>query len=421
MHGINLLILTAIEIFSIVVIWCSINNIKLSKYLVRICLFAILISISEMITEPLKVSGSYMYLLFLAGALIALKEPFKQTIVFVIITLMIGFAIQALQMLPFLLMGKDLDSIYTFSFALKVDLILAVVSLIIYKWVPLNKIKIKLMEVIDEIIFIAISIALIIVFVKLNWDFRKSYMWSQLALFSFIAVTLVLTQITFVKTVIEKKEQKKIIEVQNQYIPIITELVDDVKRKQHDFSNHLNTIYGIAQVEENALIGDKVKKYIQNLNEDLKDGNTLICMENKELAGILYSKQCQSNEMGISFEYQIKSQLHGSKLKGYQLSIILNNLIDNAFEAVKDNQDKDQRLVVVRTREENEKYYISVENYGPHFRMDHIPKIFSKGYSTKQTSDHGYGLYNVKKIVESVNGQIQLSFEDSIVLVEVIL
>lgn len=45
-----------------------------------------------------------------------------------------------------------------------------------------------------------------------------------------------------------------------------------------------------------------------------------------------------------------------------------------------------------------------------------ITDIFHKGFTTKKGDGHGYGLYNVKKIVQKYKGKIEVLIEDEDVI-----
>jgi sensor histidine kinase regulating citrate/malate metabolism len=136
----------------------------------------------------------------------------------------------------------------------------------------------------------------------------------------------------------------------------------------------------------------------------------LIQINNKVLSGIIYSKACQAKELGIDFSYSIKSDMSDASLEGYKLSEILNNLLDNAFDSALASEN---RKVILTIEEDECRHVIEVKNSGKSISPEHISRIFDKGYSTKASyGHHGYGLYNVKRIVESVKGQIQLQYDD---------
>ena len=85
-------------------------------------------------------------------------------------------------------------------------------------------------------------------------------------------------------------------------------------------------------------------------------------------------------------------------IETYELNIILCNLLENAIEAAKDSRKK----------------YLSVsilEKKG--MLMIHMTNSYSGEYhiTSKKGSGHGYGLKNVKNIVEKHQGNVETSYD----------
>lgn len=184
------------------------------------------------------------------------------------------------------------------------------------------------------------------------------------------------------------------------------DLVNDVKSKQHDFKNHLSTIYGIAQVSNEEDSKRKIKEYIEGLNESLSKEQYIISLDNRVLAGIIYSKLQRAEEMDIKFKYSINSDTNLMPVKDFELAEILFNLLDNAFEAVA-KQDS-SRWVELNIDREKENSIIHVRNSGVTLKNTNINEIFKKGFSTKG-SQRGFGLYNIKSIVDKYGGSIEIT------------
>ena len=92
------------------------------------------------------------------------------------------------------------------------------------------------------------------------------------------------------------------------------------------------------------------------------------------------------------------------------MSEILTNLIDNAFEAVACQEDQ---LIEVEIYEEEGNSIIEVRNSGITVKDENIEKIFERGFSTKGGKGRGYGLYNVRRIVEGTGGSAKIYIEDN--------
>src|SRR3712207_6313110 len=97
----------------------------------------------------------------------------------------------------------------------------------------------------------------------------------------------------------------------------------------------------------------------------------------------------------------------------YEISDILNNIINNAFEALKNKEN--HKRIILNIRMEDGKNIIEIKNNGNIIDAKNLKNIFKMGFSTKAGNKRGYGLYNVKNIVNRNHGSIQLVIEDNFV------
>jgi sensor histidine kinase regulating citrate/malate metabolism len=206
--------------------------------------------------------------------------------------------------------------------------------------------------------------------------------------------------------------------VQNTYNPIINNIIEEVRSKQHDFKNHLNTINGIVELTNEKEVKARVKDYIKSLNYSTKSIEDIIYINNPTLGAVIYNKLCEAENSNIDFLYFVNNDLKELNIKDYELSEILSNLLDNAFEAVRNN---DNKQVVLNIINKGNKNIIEIRNRGITIKPENISKIFKRGFSTKEGKNRGYGLYNVKKIVEHSGGKIQLFFEEDYTIFKILI
>ncbi|MEA4962234.1 sensor histidine kinase [Lutispora sp.] len=420
MHGKVLFILTIMEIVAFLILWSALS-IKLSKTnLIKIAIVAIVLPLVAVITDyyNFKYGGVVNYILAFFILHIMFKRPLKEAFTSYLISLALSFFIQMFSIFILNSLGYLYDEIYTFDNAFKVNVVFILINFFVFFLMPYNKMKKSIEEEFSKASFAFLNIALYTVIIKISWDINREFIWSRLILFVLISILLLFLNVIFLRNSIEIREQKKIIQTYNKYSPVISNLIEDVRRKQHGFKNHLNTIYGIVQVSEGQEVKEKIKSYIQSVNNDLKDLDLLIQLNNKVLCGIIYSKYSYAKEQGIDFRFNVESDLSNSLLEDYELSEVLNVLLDNAFEAVTSAVDK---LVELTIGKDSGNSFIQVKSSGEKIKPENIAKIFERGFSTKCHKGRGYGLYNVKKIVESIKGQIQISFDDDFTIFKITL
>ena len=94
----------------------------------------------------------------------------------------------------------------------------------------------------------------------------------------------------------------------------------------------------------------------------------------------------------------------------------MSNLLNNAIEATSMIKKKELEVIL---EEDNRYYIINVKNRTEGLKGEDLSNIFKMGYSTKGEG-RGYGLYNVKNIVDKYRGKIQLSLEEDIMNIKIL-
>lgn len=204
-------------------------------------------------------------------------------------------------------------------------------------------------------------------------------------------------------------EQKKTQVIENRmkviekYIPIIDELVGEVRSRQHEFSNKLLAISSILQSTENMNeVREQVSKYVENVQ--LSRGQyELLNMDHKVVAGFLYTKMKRAEQLNMKLIIERSVSVSSFPCEDYDLIEVLGILIDNAIEACYGGD-----TITIRMGKERNRYELTVTNPGEYITNEQFMKLFKMGYSTKSTfsTERGFGLYNVKQIAKKYNGNI---------------
>lgn len=268
------------------------------------------------------------------------------------------------------------------------------------------------------IYYFIINLTVYIVAFKIIWNYDKNIILDNILVIILIQAVLFILNLILYYYIIKINEEKRLMLVQNTYNPIINNIIEEVRSKQHDFKNHLNTINGIVELTNEKEVKAHVKDYIKSLNYSTKSIEDIIYINNPTLGAVIYNKLCEAENSNIDFSYFVNNDLKELNIKDYELSEILSNLLDNAFEAVRNN---DNKQVVLNIINKGNKNIIEIRNRGIKIKPENISKIFKRGFSTKEGKNRGYGLYNVKKIVEHSGGKIQLFFEEDYTIFKILI
>lgn len=184
-------------------------------------------------------------------------------------------------------------------------------------------------------------------------------------------------------------------------LKLMEESLDNVRIIKHDMNNHFNSIRSFLSKgnSKEALehIG-QAEEFLVNSNE-IKTGNTTI-------DSILNYKALEASKIGIELVIttDVPSEM---SVDSFDLTVILGNIIDNAFEATLFTSKKSVELNISFDRTI---LYVSTKNH-----------YDSKRENEKNRNGRGLGLKSVKKVVNKYNGLIETDSLDNVFDVNIML
>lgn len=406
-------IVTFIELSAFMVLWQKFGLKKetnLPKNLFIILASSFIMSITS--SMSIYYNMIFSYLTFIILVMYLHKEKFVSTLIefCFFISVMIILQLIVIGIFNLLNANKYLDP---FIYNVILNSIILIITLVICYIAP-HKINIKMID--SKIVYcFIINFASYLVILKVLWDYDKNIILNNIIKIFFIQAILLILNMILYYYIIKINEEKKTMLIQSTYTPIINNIIEEIKGRQHEFKNELNTISGIVQVAKDEELRESLKEYIKSIDY-LKEVEDIIYISNPILGAIIYSKACEAKNNNIKFSYHINNDLNKFSIKEYELSEILNNLLTNAFEAAQG----DNKEVILNVLSEADKNIIEVKNKGE-IKEEDLSKLFKRGFSTKNNTGRGYGLYNVKRIVEGNGGTVQLSIEEKYIIFKVLL
>lgn len=186
------------------------------------------------------------------------------------------------------------------------------------------------------------------------------------------------------KAIQHQEEQDK------RYFEIINQSNKEMRVFSHDIKNHLMQIRNLDSL-------DAVHKYVDTLYPDIEKFTYTGISKNKMLDLIIskYATLCESKN--IKFNVDVKTA-NLSYIDDVDLSTLMNNLLDNAIEAV---EKSDNRVIQVNIFSKNNMYDgLVIKN-----SCDTSPVADSGELKTTKSNkkSHGIGIKSIKKIIKKYN------------------
>ncbi|MBS6952753.1 MAG: GHKL domain-containing protein [Enterocloster asparagiformis] len=185
-----------------------------------------------------------------------------------------------------------------------------------------------------------------------------------------------------------------------QYLPLVEELIEQVRARQHDFNNQMMAVAAaVSTAQDLQEAQEAVTSLLQHVRLDGADKELLKC-DSKVISGLLFGKIKQAELKRVRVEVTIAGAFLGRSLSEADWVELIAILLDNAIEAASPGD-----VLYARAMGEAEGIRFSVLN--PHAALSNLEfvRMFRRGWSTKG-GGHGYGLYNVRQIVERHGGKI---------------
>ena len=208
------------------------------------------------------------------------------------------------------------------------------------------------------------------------------------------------------------KEKETLVNVNAKYkveenqIKNMEEIISIIRQEKHDFANHINVIQGLCMLNKPNTV-EIIKNYVLKISDTVHSSFKYLDTGNDYIDGLLSIKNNYAMKNNIDFEVMIDEPFDLIKIRQDELISIISNLVDNAFEAFQSKSYTDKEIAVSTFRE-HEDFCIEVADNGDVISENMRKKIFDRGVSTKTSkkSDHGFGLYIIKQLVEKNNGSI---------------
>ena len=174
----------------------------------------------------------------------------------------------------------------------------------------------------------------------------------------------------------------------------------ELRTQKHDFVNHLQVVFSLVEMEENA----EACKYIEKVNGDMQRKSLVARTERPAVNALLQAKLGDCETRGIDAKLRIMSNWQLLPIEEWEMCRVLGNIIDNAIEAMGSCNEK---RLEIELYEDGMGYGFSVANNGPKIAPAVLERIWWRGFSTKG-ENRGMGLHIVKSIMNNGGGSVEI-------------
>lgn len=195
------------------------------------------------------------------------------------------------------------------------------------------------------------------------------------------------------KAIARQEEQDR------KYYDIVEQSNNEMRVFVHDIKNHLSYLQGLDSADE-------MHNYIDSLGKDIDKSYYAGVSKNKTLDLIIgkYLKLCEAN--GIRFSVDVKTS-NLSYIEPTDLSTLLNNLLDNSFEAATGTENAFIEFVIFSRNDSYDGLMIRNScKAAPRTKNGQL--ITTK----RDKTIHGIGITSIKKVLKKYNAMLDWKYDE---------
>lgn len=259
-------------------------------------------------------------------------------------------------------------------------------------------------------------------FADTGWEIWQIYGWKYnwlQALYQIMSYLAVLTTIVFYQGIREngRKEKERAIlgeqmEHMKRYISEAEKHYAGIRGLKHDMANHVMTLEALVDKKEKQ----EALCYLESLKDKLFEMETELKTGNPVTDVILLERKREAREKGICFTCDFHYPMH-TGIDVFDISVILNNALENALEAAQKSENPFIELVSYRRKNVYMlEFTNSFEGRLVLQKEDGLPRT-TKAHGAA----HGFGLANIRRVAQKYFGDIAVRQEEGKVILSVML
>ncbi len=234
-------------------------------------------------------------------------------------------------------------------------------------------------------------------------QFDKEMSWKQKTII--VSCTPIFDEKSVIGVVAVFREKTEIEQMINKLSEMKT-YSEELRAQTHEFTNKLYVLSGLLQLGE----FEEAIDMIQGETSELEFQNQIVFEQIKDtkVQVILLGKIGKASEKKILFEIDPESYIERlpDHIRLSQLTLILGNILDNAFEAV---SGIDEPIIKFFATDIGEDIIFEVSDNGKGITEEDLSSLFNRGFTSKTGENpRGYGLSNADRAVKEIGGIIEV-------------
>ncbi len=193
---------------------------------------------------------------------------------------------------------------------------------------------------------------------------------------------------------------------------IMRQSQEETRRQRHELQHHVLALEEMLSQDQK----DRAMEYVRSLRESTAALPSSFYCDNLVINAIVGYYLNTAKAEGIQVDTDIKTSAL-LPLKDEDLCVLLTNILENALEACRAMQKKQDRFILLKISANEEHLVLTSENStDPSVVFSEDDPIPS---SKPDAQDHGYGIPTMRRIVEKQYGMLKLSAHDGCFVVKV--
>ena len=230
------------------------------------------------------------------------------------------------------------------------------------------------------------------------WQSGMDGLWMRVTALLFLLLAIDGAVLLWDQQRIQERQRVRLLE---QYLPMVEELVESVRARQHEFNNRMMAVSAaISTADTLESAREAVSAMIGRIVLDKAERELLRC-DSKVISGMLFGKIKQVEMRHVQVEVSMAGAFLHRSLSESDWVEVIGVLLDNALEA-----SEADNTVYLRAADEDGTLRLTVSNSCYPKSNVELEEMFRRGWSTKPGQGRGYGLYNVRRLVEQRSGKI---------------